>query len=161
MNYADYDFEGLWFDIYKKVINQNSHLNGNGLDKSQLREVATSIFIAKTTKGIVRPESQSNTIEIPDKLKPLENKSDFNSRANDSTLATSSQVKTIKKLLNHPQVNHKEKRRIRTILTEPEISKTTASDILSYFYGNREKQNGKWTKVSTGVLDNRQPHPVH
>ena len=50
-----YNFEGLWFEIYKKILKLNEGLGDKGLDKGQLREVATTIFIAQSNKGIVRP----------------------------------------------------------------------------------------------------------
>ena len=55
MTSSRYDFEGLWFDIYRKVLKNNEILGDQGLDKSQLREVTTSIFIAQSQRGIVRP----------------------------------------------------------------------------------------------------------
>ena len=55
MNYSNYDFEGLWFDIYRKVLKHNETLGDSGLDKSQLKEVVTSIFIAQSQRGVVRP----------------------------------------------------------------------------------------------------------
>ena len=55
MNYSNYDFEGLWFDIYRKVLKHNEILGESGLDKSQLKEVVTSIFIAQSQRGVVRP----------------------------------------------------------------------------------------------------------
>jgi len=55
MSYSHYDFPGLWFQIYRQVLILNEKLEGDRLDKSALREVVTSIFIASTQKGIVRP----------------------------------------------------------------------------------------------------------
>ena len=55
MPYYKYDFEGLWFSIYKQVLKHNENLADDGLDKSQLREVTTSIFIAQTQKGMNKP----------------------------------------------------------------------------------------------------------
>ncbi len=55
MNEIRHNFEGLWFEIYKKVLTLNKGLRARGLDKGQLREVTTTIFIAQTNKGIVRP----------------------------------------------------------------------------------------------------------
>jgi len=55
MNYSRYDFEGLWFEIYRKVLKHNETLGEEALDKSQLREVCTSIFISQTQRGVVRP----------------------------------------------------------------------------------------------------------
>ena len=48
-------FPALWFSIYKQVIALNEKLDKDRLDKSALREVVTSIFIASTQKGITRP----------------------------------------------------------------------------------------------------------
>lgn len=55
MRNSYYNFEGLWFSIYKKVLKLNDALKELKLDKGQLREVATTIFIAQSNKGIVRP----------------------------------------------------------------------------------------------------------
>jgi|GEM_PF-2467252 len=50
-----YDFEGVWFETYLEVRRLNKNLQDAGLDESQLREITTSIFIAKTQRGVVRP----------------------------------------------------------------------------------------------------------
>ena len=55
MTSYNYDFEGLYFQIYSKILKLNATLKEDALDKSQLREVATSIFIAKSQKGVSRP----------------------------------------------------------------------------------------------------------
>ena len=55
MRNSYYNFEGLWFSIYKKVLKLNDALKELKLDKGQLREVATTIFIAQSGKGIVKP----------------------------------------------------------------------------------------------------------
>ena len=55
MKNNQYNFEGLWFEIYKKILKLNDGLGDKGLDKGQLREVATTIFIAQSHKGVVRP----------------------------------------------------------------------------------------------------------
>ena len=60
---SNYDFEGLWFDIYRKVLKHNETLGESGLDKSQLREVVTSIFIAQSQRGVVRPLSLNGFTE--------------------------------------------------------------------------------------------------
>ena len=54
-----YKFEELWFETYLRVRRLNADLQENGLDQSQLREITTSIFIAKTHRGIVRPQQLS------------------------------------------------------------------------------------------------------
>ena len=55
MEYSHFDLPGLWFSIYRQVLAINENLKKDRLDKSALREVVTSIFIASTQKGIVRP----------------------------------------------------------------------------------------------------------
>ena len=165
-----YNFEGLWFEIYQNVHDHNDKLNGRKLDLSELREVTTSIFIAVTRKGISRPEDEEEAanIEVPEHLKGLNNNGNgapnhngSNGNSSDRYLATDAQLNSISKLLDNPIVTEKEKQRIENILAEPEISKSTASEILSYFYGQREKQNGEWKKVSDGVLDvRRQKQPA-
>lgn len=50
-----YDFEALYFDIYKKVVKHNDALEELAFDKNQLREITTSIFIAYSQRGIVSP----------------------------------------------------------------------------------------------------------
>jgi len=58
-----YDLVGLWFHIYRQVYEMNESLGEAGLDKSQLREVTTSVFIGYTQKGIVRPAQMSRFLE--------------------------------------------------------------------------------------------------
>jgi len=67
----NYDFEGLWFQIYSKVLKLNATLKEDALDKSQLREVVTSIFIAKSQRGVSRPSYVSGFQEAI--IKQIEN----------------------------------------------------------------------------------------
>ena len=155
-----YNFSGLWFEIYGNVIQHNDQLGNQKLDKNQLREVATSIFIAATRKGISRPEAEEDNFEIPEELKGIDNgngngSNDSNSYNSSNGLATEKQLKTIRNLLNNDLVTDKEKKRIESILAEPEVSKSTASEILTYFLGNSEKIQGEWVRISKGVLDVR------
>lgn len=55
MQSYQYNFEGAWFGIYEKVLRLNEELGIRALEKSQLKEVATTIFIASTNKGIIKP----------------------------------------------------------------------------------------------------------
>lgn len=72
-----YDLPGLWFSIYKQVLALNKKLGQDALEKASLREVTTTIFIASTQKGIVRPrpmtkfqsELMTLTGQITDKTK--------------------------------------------------------------------------------------------
>ena len=69
-----YDFEGLYFQVFRKVLRINETLGEDALDKSQLREVATSIFIAKTQKGVVKPGYVNGFLEAV--LKKIEHVKD-------------------------------------------------------------------------------------
>ncbi len=60
---------------YAKVLKLNEMLKEDALDKSQLREVTTSIFIAKSQRGVVRPTSVSGFHEAL--LKQVENIKDM------------------------------------------------------------------------------------
>ncbi|MFA7710426.1 MAG: hypothetical protein WCY30_04905 [Candidatus Neomarinimicrobiota bacterium] len=55
MSYQNFDYEALWFDIFRKVLQQNEALGEGRLDKIQLREITTAIFIARTQRGYVKP----------------------------------------------------------------------------------------------------------
>ncbi|MCH7762964.1 MAG: hypothetical protein IIB95_04395 [Candidatus Marinimicrobia bacterium] len=59
MNFYKYNLSGLWFQVYREVLAQNGKFENDRLDKVQLREVTTTIFIASTQRGIVRPYSYS------------------------------------------------------------------------------------------------------
>ena len=62
MSYLQSDFPGLWFQIYKQVLALNEKLEKDRLDKSSLREVVTSIFIASTHKGINKPKPETKFV---------------------------------------------------------------------------------------------------
>lgn len=68
MDYYKFNLPGLWFQIYRQVLEQNNNLNNDRLDKVQLREVTTSVFIASTNRGLVRPYTytkfQVNLLEL-------------------------------------------------------------------------------------------------
>jgi len=59
MSYLKYNLPGLYFSIYREVLAANEKMEKDKLDKGQLREVTTSIFIASTQRGITRPYSYS------------------------------------------------------------------------------------------------------
>lgn len=71
-----YDFEGVWFETYLEVRRLNRNLEDAGLDESQLREITTSIFIAKTQRGVVRPhhlnEFQESILTLIEQVKTRE-----------------------------------------------------------------------------------------
>ena len=46
-----FDLPRLWFAIYRRVVALNQELAAQQLDRGQLREVTTSIFIASTQRG--------------------------------------------------------------------------------------------------------------
>ncbi len=151
MNYTHYDFEGLWLATYQKIMFLNGKMNGTGLDKSQLKEVTTSVFIAKVQKGIVRPNDEDDYDFPEPEEAPQVNRS--NGQSN-NTSASAKQIITIKGLLKNPKVNPAEKQRINNLLAG-NIDKQTASDMLDYFLGQSEKQGNQWVKVTEGVLAGR------
>ena len=59
MSYLKYNLPGLWFQIFREVLAANEKMDKDRLDKSMLREVTTSIFIASNQRGITRPYSYS------------------------------------------------------------------------------------------------------
>ena len=59
MSYLQYNLPGLWFQIYREVLTANEKMEKDKLDKGQLREVTTTIFIASNQRGITRPYSYS------------------------------------------------------------------------------------------------------
>ena len=67
---------------------------------------------------------------------------------------TEKQLSTIMNLLGDPRVTADEKRKLSTLVNSG-LTKEHASEILDYFFGKKEYQNGKWIKVSYGVFDNR------
>ena len=152
MNYTHYDFEGLWFDTFQKVLSINESLNGAGLDKSQLREVATSIFIAKSQRGIVRPEYSDQSYDEPVEFPTSNNRNNGNGQTKP---ASAKQIITIKGLLKNPKITPKERERIRALLDEPEVDKAKASEVLDFYFGKSEKQGNQWVKVTEGVLAER------
>jgi len=155
MNTNGYALEELWFQTFRKVLSINSEMNGAGLDKSQLREVATSVFISKVQKGLVRPESEDELFDEPIEfpMKATENGNNGNGQSR-ATPASEKQISTIRGLLKNPKVNPAEKQRINNLLAG-NIDKETASDMLDYFYGKSGKQNGQWIKTTEGVLAER------
>jgi hypothetical protein len=95
MTSYNYDFEGLWFQIYSKVLKLNQTLKEDALDKSQLREVTTSIFIAKSQRGVSRPTYVDGFQQAV--LKKVENIKDRNKQEEI--------YKAVLKIINN---NHKE-----------------------------------------------------
>ena len=59
MSYLKDNLPGLWFQIYREVLASNEKMEKDKLDKGQLREVTTTIFIASNQRGITRPYSYS------------------------------------------------------------------------------------------------------
>jgi len=59
MSYLQFNLPGLWFQIYREVLAANEKMEKDKLDKGQLREVTTTIFIASNQRGITRPYSYS------------------------------------------------------------------------------------------------------
>ena len=158
MNYSDYDYEGLWFDTFRKVLNLNQSLNGLGLDKSQLREVSTSVFIAKTQRGIVRPEIPEDEDEVTVPTIPQKQHGNNGNGARSKTdvpPASPKQINLIRSLLNNKLVTTAEQARLQEILSMTHLDRHEAGDLLDYFFGKSEKKDGQWVKTTDGVLEER------
>ena len=66
------DLPGVWFQFYKEVVELNLQLGEDRLNKNNLREITTTIFIAASHKGIVRPWTISKfQTEILKLLEPV------------------------------------------------------------------------------------------
>lgn len=68
--------------------------------------------------------------------------------------ATDKQLNTLTNLLDNPYLENQERWKLSEVLMH-EISKTKASDIISYYFGVHVLQDGKWVKIKDGVLDSR------
>ena len=71
-----------------------------------------------------------------------------------SVKASENQINKIKGLLEDDFLNPLEKTRISKLLKK-DISKESASRILSYWLGIVEYANGSWKKISSGILEER------
>lgn len=67
-------------------------------------------------------------------------------------IATAKQLAAIEALLDNPVVTAEEKSRIHAYLTSEPPVRSKARDILDYFYGLSEYQDGQWVKTKPGVL---------
>ena len=66
------DLPGVWFQFYREVVELNLQLGEDRLNKTELREVTTTIFIAGSHKGVVRPWTTSKfQTEILKLLEPV------------------------------------------------------------------------------------------
>ena len=157
MDYNDYNYEGLWFEIYRKVLKQNAALNGAGLDKSQLREVSTSVFIAMTQRGISRPEipEDENDVTVPTMPPKHGNNGNGSRSKTDVPPASPKQINLIRSLLNNKLVTTAEQARLQEILSLTHLDRHEAGDLLDYFFGKSEKKDGQWVKTTDGVLEER------
>ncbi len=68
--------------------------------------------------------------------------------------ATENQIHKLKSLLDDDLLNPPEKIRISKLI-ENDISKESASGILSYYLGRTEFIDGLWQKVTMGILEER------
>ena len=73
----------------------------------------------------------------------------------DGETATASQLAKIRSLLDETLITAPEKVRIHKLLEGGGVLKTTASDLLSYFFGKSSIKNGSWDKITQGALSER------
>jgi hypothetical protein len=69
--------------------------------------------------------------------------------------ATNKQIERLGTLVNDRRLTLEEQTRLRGALMQG-VTKSHASEIMSYFFGDSEKQNGEWIRVSDGALKNRE-----
>jgi hypothetical protein len=72
----------------------------------------------------------------------------------DDQPATDRQLDKLGELLNDERLTLEEQTKLRGALIQG-LSKSRASEIMTYFFGENRKNNGKWEKNSPGVLHNR------
>ncbi len=66
------DLPGVWFQFYKQVVELNLQLGEDRLNKNELREITTTVFIAASHKGVVKPWTVSKfQTEILKLLEPV------------------------------------------------------------------------------------------
>ena len=51
---------GIWFEIYRQVLNQNEKLGDDCMKDEQLSSVATTIFIQAGRRGYLKPAPLNN-----------------------------------------------------------------------------------------------------
>ena len=72
MNTTAMDLPGVWFQFFKEVVELNQNLGEDRLNKSQLREITTTVFIAASHKGLVRPWTVSKfQVEVLKFVEPI------------------------------------------------------------------------------------------
>ena len=94
----------------------------------------------------------NGSIASADEIKKAEDRSRLSF---DGETATASQLAKIRSLLDETLITAPEKVRIHKLLEGGGVLKTTASDLLSYFFGKSSIKNGSWDKITQGALSER------
>ena len=94
----------------------------------------------------------NGSIASADEIKKAEDRSRLSF---DGETATASQLAKIRSLLDETLITAPEKIRIHKLLEGGGVLKTTASDLLSYFFGKSSIKNGSWDKITQGALSER------
>jgi hypothetical protein len=68
--------------------------------------------------------------------------------------ATDKQLNTLANLVDSPYLDNRERSELSNLLMY-EVTKTKASEIISYYFGVNVFRDGAWVKVKDGVLDSR------
>ena len=69
--------------------------------------------------------------------------------------ATDKQINKLGDLVSDDRLTHDEQTKLRGALIQG-LTKSRASEIMSYFFGESVRENGEWVRISEGVLINRQ-----
>jgi hypothetical protein len=68
--------------------------------------------------------------------------------------ATDKQINKLGDLVNDERLTHDEQTKLRGALIQG-LTKSRASEIMSYFFGESIRENGQWIRTSEGVLNTR------
>ena len=76
----------------------------------------------------------------------------------DEESATHKQLNLLSKLVDSPYLENQERSELSELLMQ-DISKSKASEIIGYYYGENVFRGGEWQLVKEGVLDSRSNLP--
>ena len=126
----------------------------NGDLNKALKMASKSAMIDATLRCAGISEIFTQDVENMALSDPVPDKREDRLSATGIELATEKQVTAVGRLLENSKVTIEEKRNIHSLI-EAGLHKSKAGEILDYYYGASEQENGEWVKVSRGVLIDR------
>jgi len=85
---------------------------------------------------------------------PVSKSEGYTRRESSESTATQKQVNRILGILNDERVTQEEIDRVQTLMRAG-LSRKKAGEVLDYFLGRSELQNGEWNRIGIGVLEAR------